>query len=93
MEIVKNISTIGYVLFHCRKTEGQHLFAVRGTCNVVSVEAVTPDRYKNVSTTDFYLTVDIDTSIELDATKIDSTKKPFTKETRYDAQYALLKDL
>ena len=93
MEIVKNISTIGYVLFHCRKVEGQHLFAVKGTCNVVSVEAVAPDRYKNVSTTDFYLTVDIDTSIELDATKIDSTKKPFTKETRYDAQFALLKEL
>lgn len=88
MEIVEHLSSIGFVLFHQRKTEGQHLFAVKNTCQVVSSDDLDSDRYKTVSTTKMYLSVDIDTSIELDATTIDSTKKVCTKETRYDAQFA-----
>ena len=88
MAIVEHLSSIGYVLFHHRNKTGQHLFAVIGECEVVSVKDVEPDRYKNVKTTELYVAVDIDTSIELDASKLDSSKIKWTKETRYDAQFA-----
>lgn len=93
MEIVEHMSSIGFVLFHQRKTEGQHLFAVKTSCQIVLLDDMEPDRYKNVTTTKMYLSVDIDTSIELDASTIDSTKKECTKATRYDAQFALLNTL
>ena len=53
-----------------------------GTCKVVSSEDVESDRYKNVTTTEMYLSVDIDTYMELDASNLDSTKKEWTKTTR-----------
>ena len=94
MEIVEHLSSIGYVLFHHRNnTTGQHLFAIKGVCKVVSSEDVESDRYKNVTTTEMYLSVDIDTSIELYASHLDSTKKEWTKTTRYDAQFAVINDL
>ena len=93
MEIVEHLSSIGYVLFHQRKTLGQHLFAVKGACKVDSSADVEIDRYKNVNTTEMYLSVDIDTSIELDVSALDSTKKEFTKATRYDAQYASINEI
>lgn len=94
MEIVEHLSSIGYVLFHYRNsTAGQHLFAVKGDCHVVSSREVDSDRYKNVFTTGIYLSVDIDTSSELDASDLDSTKKEWTKETRYDAQFAIINEL
>lgn len=93
MEIVEHISSIGYVLFHHRNTIGQHLFAVKSDCSVVSSEEIGPVRYKNVNTTEMYVSVDIDTSIELDSSTLDSTKKECTKETRYDAQHAYLNEI
>ena len=94
MKIVEHLSSIGYVLFHHRNnTTGQHLFAIKGVCKVISSEDVEPDRYKNVTTTEMYLSINIDTSIELHTSNIDSTKKEWTKATRYDAQYAVLNDL
>lgn len=93
MEIVEHLSTIGYVLFHHRNSIGQHLFAVKNACNVVSSGNVEPDRYKNVNTTEMYLSVDIDISAELDASNLDSTKKEYTPKSRYDAQYAVMNEL
>ena len=94
MKIVEHLSSIGYVLFHHRNnTTGQHLFAIKGVCKVISSEDVEPDRYKNVTTTEMYLSINIDTSIELHTSNIDSTKKEWTKATRYDAQYAVINDL
>lgn len=94
MEIVEHLSSIGYVLFHHRNnTTGQHLFAIKGVCKVVSSEDVESDRYKNVTTTEMYLSVNIDTSIELYVSNLDSTKKEWTKTTRYDAQFAVINDL
>lgn len=94
MKIVEHLSSIGYVLFHHRNNNtGQHLFAVKGTCKVVSSEDVESDRYKNVTTTEMYLSVDIDTYMELDASNLDSTKKEWTKTTRYDAQFAVITEL
>ncbi len=93
MEIVQNLSSIGYVLFHHRSNVGQHLFAVKGACKVVQSKAVEADRYKNVETTEMFVVVDIDTTVELDASVMDASKKECTKQTRYDAQYSRLKDL
>ena len=93
MEILDHISSIGYVLFHHRNTNGQHLYAVKGDCKVALSNDVEPDRYKNVNTTGMYLSVDIDISAELDASALNSTKKEWTKATRYDAQFAFLDEL
>ena len=88
MEIVEHLSVIGYVLFHHRNTLGQHLFAVKNTCKVVSANEIEVDRYKNVNTTEMYLSIDIDTTIKLDASTLDSSRKEWTNATRYDAQYS-----
>lgn len=93
MEIVEHISNIGYVLFHHRSANEQHLFAIKDICNVVSSADVEADRYKNVKTAAMFISVNIDISAELEASKIDSTQKECTNATRYDAQYAELSDL
>ena len=93
MEIVQNLSSIGYVLFHHRSNVGQHLFAVKGACKVAQAETVEADRYKNVETTEMFVVVDIDTTVELDASGMDASKKECTKQTRYDAQYSRWNDL
>ena len=93
MEIVEHLSSIGYVLFHHRNTIGQHLFAIKDSGNVISSEDVETDRYKNVNTTEMYLAINIDTSIELDASNLDSTKKGYTPKSRYDAQYSKINEL
>ena len=56
-------------------------------------KAVEADRYKNVETTEMFVVVDIDTTVELDASVIDASKKECTKQTRYDAQFARMEDL
>ena len=93
MEIVGNLNSIEYVLFHHRSANGQHLFAVKGVCKVVSTKDIESDRFKNIDTTKMYVIVDIDTSAEIDATGIDPTKKEFTKKTRYDAQFVRMDEL
>ena len=92
MEIVQNIDHIGYVLFHHRNDADQHLFAVKGSCKVVRSEELESDRYCNVKEKDMYVSVDLDVTIELDASVIKSSSKHYTKETRYDAQYNIIKD-
>ena len=93
MEIVQHLSSIGYVLFHHRHKNGQHLFAVKGDCSVIPSTEIEPGRYKNIHTKDLYVAVDIEPSVELDASKLDSSKKKWTKETRYDAQFARLDEI
>lgn len=93
MEIVEHLSSIGYVLFHHRNTTGQHLFAVKDGGKMISSEEVEIGRYKNVNTTEMYLAIDIDTSVELDASNLDSTKREWSKSTRYDAQYSTMNNL
>ena len=90
MEIVEHVASIGYVLFHHRNAQDQHLFAIKNPCKVVSSDDVEMDRYKNVNTTEMYLSVDIDTSCEIAGLTLDSTKKEFTPQSRYDAQYSTI---
>lgn len=94
MEIVSNIQDIGFVLFHHRNDNDQHLFAVNDSCRVARVEELEQDSdcYRNVGTTEMYIVVQLDIEHELDASIIKSSEKPFTAKTRYDAQYCTVKD-
>lgn len=93
MEIVENLSSIGYVLFHHRSKESQHLFPVKGVCHVESVKDIEADRYKNVNTTDLFISLDFDISQELDSSSLDVRKKNSSNEDRYDPQFALIDEL
>ena len=93
MEIVENISSIGYVLFHHRSDNGQYLFSVKGACVIKAADELESDRYKNVAGKDLYISVDIDTT-ELSSGNLHASMiKPASKETRYDAQFARLSEL
>lgn len=93
MEIVENISRIGYVLFHHRSDNGQHLFSVKGACVIKAADELEADRYKNVAGKDLYVSVDINTT-ELSSGNLHASMiKPASKETRYDAQFARLSEL
>lgn len=93
MEIVQHISEIGYVLFHVRKIAGQHLFTVTNSCKVIITDEIESDRYPNINTSPIYISVDIDPKNELAPTLLDSTRKSYTKTTRYDAQFARIGEL
>ena len=86
MEIIEHLQTIGYVLFHTRKNTDQHLFAIKGICSVKSAEELEEDRYRNVTTTDIYVSANLD----IYSSNIRSTNKAFTPITRYDSQYSKL---
>ena len=93
MDIVENLSNIGYVLFHHRSDNDQHLFSVRGTCIIKAAGELEDDRYKNIGNKELYISVDIDTT-ELPNDNLHASMiKPASKETRYDAQFARLSDL
>lgn len=92
MEIVENLKSIGYVLFHHRNDDDQHLFAIQGDCAVKEKSEIEEDRYKSVNTTEMYVVVDLDITSELNSTKIRSSLKEYTPKTRYDAQYAVLNE-
>ena len=93
IEIAENLQSIGYVLFHTRKVEGQHLFHAKNIRLVKSVDELPSDIYRNIQTTEMYVLVDIDNAEELDSSNINAAKKAYTRETRYDAQYSLINDL
>lgn len=93
MDIVENLSNIGYVLFHHRSDNDQHLFSVKGTCTIKAAGELEDDRYKNIGNKELYISVDIDTTELLNDNLHVSKIKPASKETRYDAQFARLSDL
>ncbi len=92
MEIVENLDSISYILFHHRSNEGQHLFQLKGKCVVKPETEIEDDRYKNVKTTQMFVIADIEPT-ELDSSRLNSKVKPYTRETRYDAQFARLGEL
>lgn len=92
MEIVEHLNTIGYILFHHRSEEGQHLFQVKGNCAAKPDKEIENDRYKNINTTNMFIVADIDTTQELDTSSIHGISYK-TKHARYDAQYATLEEL
>ena len=93
MDIVENLSNIGYVLFHHRSDNDQHLFSVKGTCTIKAAGELEDARYKNIGNKELYISVDIDTT-ELPNDNLHASMiRPASKETRYDAQFARLSDL
>ncbi len=92
MEIVENLNTIGYILFHHRSNEGQHLFRLKNNCVVKPVTEIESDRYRNFKDKQIYIIVDFEPN-ELNSTNLHSKQKQFTPETRYDAQFATLDEL
>ena len=90
MEIVEHLQSIGFVLFHHRNDNDQHLFSVKGQCKVIGKEEL-GDIYTNVKTTEMYVAVEL--GEELDAMQVKCSKKAFTQTTRYDAQFASIESL
>lgn len=90
MKILENIQSIGFILFHTRKDEGQHLFALKSSCEIRPQASLDDSVYMNINTTNLYLLVSFDSSVELDSSSIHSSKAPWTKQCRYDAQYVSL---
>ena len=74
MEIVEHLTKIGYVLFHTRKDEGQHLFAIEDAPVIKSVSELDTMIYKNISTAEIYVTLQLNPK-ELDSSSIHSSKK------------------
>lgn len=87
MEIVEHIGEIGYVMFHNRRRDGQHLFAVESCSGVTGAEDVDEGVYKNVGTCEIYLVVEFDGEREMDSEVLDCTRVECSPKTRYDAQF------
>ena len=93
MEIVEHLSNIGYVLFHPRKDEGQHLYAIEGNPEIKSANELDANVYRNIKTTGMYVLVNLIPQ-ELDSSALHSSNKHYAScELRYDAQYATLEEL
>lgn len=88
MKIVEHIGEIGYVMFHNRRRDGQHLFAVKSCSGVTVAEDVADGVYKNVGTCEIYLVVEFDGEREMDSAGLDCTLVECSPKTRYDAQFA-----
>lgn len=88
MEIVEHIGEIGYVMFHNRRRDGQHLFAVKSCGGVICQEAIDDSVYRNVGTCEIYLVVEFDGEQEVDSSELDCARVECTPKTRYDAQFA-----
>lgn len=88
MEIVEHIGEIGYVMFHNRRRDGQHLFAVKSCSGVICQEAIDDSVYRNVGTCEIYLVVEFDGEQEVDSSELDCARVECTPKTRYDAQFA-----
>ena len=93
MEIIEHLHEIGYILFHHRSNEGQHLFPIVGECVVCNADELTNEIYKVIKDKELYIIVNINPSAEINANILDSRKRNYTPITRYDTQYAVWNDL
>lgn len=93
MKILENIQSIGFILFHIRKDEGQHMFALTSPCEVRPQTLLEGSLYRNINTASLYLLVSFDPSTELESSSIHSSKALWTRQTRYDAQYEIINRL
>lgn len=92
MEIVEHLTDIGFLLFHVRKDEGQHLYKVNGKIAILPDEEIATDIYRNITTTKMYAVAEFE-PIDLSSPSLHSSMKAYTPETRYDAQYAAVYEL
>ena len=104
MELINNAASIGSVLFHTRKPEGQHLFRLTEDVRFVPKTLIPHEYYLSVQnpsprdtgedTVFLYALLDIDMADELDSSMLNCQNKPFaSQKERYDAQYSTLSEL
>ena len=93
MEIVEHIGGIGYVMFHNRSRDGQHLFVVTACSGVTGAEVLDGSVYRNVGTCEIYLVVEFDGEREADSSGLDCTRVECSPKTRYDAQFVRLEGM
>lgn len=87
--VIDNRTSIGYILFHTRKDEGQHLFVVDSVSGIVGKDKI-GDIYPNMNTTGRYIVVRFRQDFELPPNMLHSSKMPFEPKTRYDSQFSTL---
>lgn len=95
MDIIQMHKHIGYILFHVRRKEGQHLFKVNTPPIILTKEEVEKaEIYPNIKATDIYLKIDFDSINELPSNHIDVTKKIVTiRSERYDSEFVWIEEL
>ena len=93
MEIVEHIGEIGFVMFHNRRRDGQHLFAVRACSGVTSAKDLDEGGYRNVGTCEIYLVVEFDGEREVDSSELDCTWVECSPKTRYEAQFVKMDEM
>lgn len=86
--IMDNIASVGYIMFHTRNDEGQHYYKLEKPCQIMVTSEINENIYKNITTTSLYAVIEFDNN-ELDSTFLHSSKAPFEKATRYDSQYII----
>jgi len=88
LKIAQHLNNIGYVVFVKDLTE-KHLFALKGACEIKEIQELEDERPRNHEGGDFFfITVDLDLSEELDASKLNPLVINKTQP-----EYADLKDI
>ena len=101
MKLINNAASIGSVLFHTRKPDGQHLFRLTEDVRFVPKRLIPHEYYlyvQNPSPRDtgedtvfLYALLDVDMKDELDSSMLNCQNKPFaSQKERYDAQFSTL---
>lgn len=95
MEIVRYLDTIGYLLFHKRSKDGQHLFAVQETPTLIDRTDLEQHEglYHHPDTCDIYVLVAFNADRELSTTAVNAGRIKFGKHERYDAGYCMMENL
>jgi len=88
LEINNQLPSIGYILFHVRKDEGQHLFKVTEPCEIVSNGELDDGIYRNIKHTGLYVRVTFDAG-----TACDTTHDPPSIEAFNQARNAMMPSL
>ncbi len=94
MNIIRHIDDIGFILFHIRGSEGQHLFALSQPPKLIDKEEMEKlSVYPSFKDGNIYLLVEFGADQELDSSNLNSGKIKVSKRERYDANYCLVGDL
>ena len=96
MEIIRHLDEIRYLLFHTRRDEGQHLFEISATPQLLNNSDIEehPGLYLNMRHCPLYLLVQFDLDKRVPTTHIHSGYLEFADNTeRYDPSYCQIADL
>lgn len=96
MEIIRHLDDIRYLLFHTRRDEGQVLFEITATPQLLNSSDIEgfPGLYLNMKHCPLYLLVQFDLDKRVPTTHIHSSYLEFADNTeRYDPSYCQIADL